>query len=264
MKTVRFFSRKAFSAYENMAIDEALVIETLKQPDSGFIRFYQWQPYSLSFGIFQHPEKIISLPELEKAGIQAVRRSSGGKMVFHADEITFSVALPVKTIENKLTHLQHANFLDLFQALISPFIAALNKHGVPAEFSQTISRRDETVVHCYDAPAAHSIMASGKKLVGAAGIKKDHLFFIHGSMPFSKVLPYEGIFLKKLDSTLKSDVAYLSEYISRDELTLLETSIVEFFGNEFSLKIMPSDLSESELDAANQLARQKYSNLFWK
>src|SRR6266446_5649682 len=77
----------AHSAAMNMAIDEAL-LETIRVPS---IRFYQWHSPALSFGYFGKFADVASY-----AGERdLVRRWTGGGIVLHGDDLTYSIVIPV-------------------------------------------------------------------------------------------------------------------------------------------------------------------------
>src|SRR5215510_420244 len=78
----------AHSAAMNMAIDEAL-LESATVPS---IRFYRWQSPALSFGYFG---------KFADVGIYAgqrdlVRRWTGGGIVLHQDDVTYSIVIPAR------------------------------------------------------------------------------------------------------------------------------------------------------------------------
>src|SRR5207245_8073052 len=74
------------SAAMNMAIDEALL-------DSGTIpsiRFYRWRSSALSFGYFGRFADVA-----DYAGERdLVRRWTGGGIVFHEEDLTYSIVIP--------------------------------------------------------------------------------------------------------------------------------------------------------------------------
>src|SRR5438132_1210729 len=74
------------SAAVNMAIDEAL-LETAKIPS---IRFYRWNSPALSFGYFG---KFADVADYA-AERDLVRRWTGGGIVFHGDDLTYSIIIP--------------------------------------------------------------------------------------------------------------------------------------------------------------------------
>lgn len=83
-------SGKQNPAY-NMALDEALLnwhSEGLIPPT---IRFYGWNPATLSIGYFQQVEKEIKMEIVREKGLGFVRRPTGGRGVLHEHELTYSV-----------------------------------------------------------------------------------------------------------------------------------------------------------------------------
>jgi lipoate-protein ligase A len=76
------------SAAINMAIDEAL-LETAKIPS---IRFYRWNSPALSFGYFGRFADVADYaPERD-----LVRRWTGGGIVFHGNDLTYSIIIPAQ------------------------------------------------------------------------------------------------------------------------------------------------------------------------
>ena len=55
------------------------------------LRFYEWEPATLSIGYFQSVEKEIDMDEVKKHGLGFVRRPTGGRGVLHEHELTYSV-----------------------------------------------------------------------------------------------------------------------------------------------------------------------------
>ncbi|HJX81864.1 MAG TPA: hypothetical protein VJ248_07525, partial [Candidatus Udaeobacter sp.] len=76
----------ARSAAMNMAIDEALLGYATKP----IIRFYRWNSPALSFGYFGRFTDVASY----QGERDLVRRWTGGGMVLHGDDTTYSIAIP--------------------------------------------------------------------------------------------------------------------------------------------------------------------------
>ena len=74
------------SAAMNMAIDEAL----LEIADAPSIRFYRWNSPALSFGYFGKFADVATYATQR----DVVRRWTGGGIVFHGDDLTYSVIIP--------------------------------------------------------------------------------------------------------------------------------------------------------------------------
>lgn len=74
------------SAAMNMAIDEAL----LQVTDTSSLRFYRWDHPALSFGYFG---KFADIADYA-ADRDLVRRWTGGGIVLHGDDLTYSIIIP--------------------------------------------------------------------------------------------------------------------------------------------------------------------------
>ncbi len=70
----------------NMAIDEAL----LGSATIPTIRFYRWRSPALSFGYFGKFSDVA----IYAAERDLVRRWTGGGIVFHGDDLTYSIVIP--------------------------------------------------------------------------------------------------------------------------------------------------------------------------
>ena len=74
-----------------MALDEALLHWHSKGLIPPVIRFYEWNPATLSIGYFQRAKKDIDFEQLHKLNLGFVRRPTGGRAVLHEHELTYSV-----------------------------------------------------------------------------------------------------------------------------------------------------------------------------
>ena len=89
--TWRLLNYRPYSAFENMAIDEAIFRETIKNKKPPTLRFFGWSPAAISIGYFQELKHEINFNRCRLSGVDIVRRITGGKAVYHKDEITYSL-----------------------------------------------------------------------------------------------------------------------------------------------------------------------------
>ena len=81
-----YYNDDEHSAAMNMAIDEAL-LDSVAVPS---IRFYRWRSSALSFGYFGRFADVA-----DYAGERdLVRRWTGGGIVFHEEDLTYSIVIP--------------------------------------------------------------------------------------------------------------------------------------------------------------------------
>src|SRR5438093_13483967 len=81
-----YYNGAGHSAAMNMATDEAL----LGYATVPSIRFYRWQSPALSFGYFGRFADVTSYARER----DLVRRWTGGGIVFHGDDLTYSIVIP--------------------------------------------------------------------------------------------------------------------------------------------------------------------------
>jgi lipoyl(octanoyl) transferase len=159
------------SAAMNMAIDEAL-LEAAIVPS---IRFYQWQSPALSFGYFG------KFADVTKYAIDRdlVRRWTGGGIVFHGDDLTYSIVIPASD------PVSGATSMSTYAAIHVALRDALIANGQPAELAPIAAlyerpqRRkgnfqiapavaDRRYSHCFANPVEADVMVNGRKIAGAA------------------------------------------------------------------------------------------------
>lgn len=264
MEKIRFIDSGARNAVENMATDEALAASIARQRNFAYLRFYQWNPATLSFGYNQQIEKLVDIDAARAMGFEIVRRMSGGKMVFHNLELTFSLGLTAETIVSHTG--KSATFLDMFKFAIEPIVEALSLCHVPARFSSAREMRHTSAnnIHCYAAAAGHSIFADDRKLVGAAGIFRQNCLIIHGSIPLKATFPPGELFTGKSRPDAGVTMAALYDYLSVTEANGIPMACAMAYAGKLGFELNHSSLSQEEQVMADNLAATKYSNLFWK
>lgn len=81
-ETWRFIDSGDCSPSYNMALDEALLDWHSKGLIPPTIRFYGWNPATLSIGYFQKVEKEINLDKVEEYALGFVRRPTGDEVSY--------------------------------------------------------------------------------------------------------------------------------------------------------------------------------------
>ena len=160
-----FREADAHSAAMNMAIDEAL-LEFVTIP---LIRFYRWQFPALSFGYFGRFANV--------AGYQSerdlVRRWTGGGIVFHGQDLTYSLVIPVSDTafaESSISIYEkiHRALCDALSETGQPVVIAAGADGDPD--SATVATRTgiSAGYSCFANPVRADVMIDGRKIAGAA------------------------------------------------------------------------------------------------
>ena len=149
----------ARSAAANMAIDEAL-LEAAKVPS---IRFYQWETSALSFGYFG---KFVDVVDYASER-DLVRRWTGGGIVFHGEDLTYSIVVPASD------PIFAESSMSLYEKIHRALADALAERGQRATVA-AIGDRGAGVSdvgyneHCFANPVRADVMLNGRKVAGAA------------------------------------------------------------------------------------------------
>jgi lipoate-protein ligase A len=154
----------AYSAAMNMAIDEAL-LEYAAVPS---IRFYRWQSPALSFGYFGKFAHVACY-----AGERdLVRRWTGGGIVFHGDDLTYSIVIPAN--DNAFSESSMAIYEKVHRALCDA-LEANGKRAVVAGGGNPGGAADGIRAalsaggyNCFANPVRADVMVDGRKIAGAA------------------------------------------------------------------------------------------------
>lgn len=162
----------------NMDYDLSLVSELEKSNYEAFFRIYAWEPYAISLGMNQKEDEIVK-DILEKDAYKLVRRPTGGRAVFHANELTYSyITRLYKYTKSKLYELVHIEFDKI-----------LNSIGIKSDFVkansdfQSIYKTSDSRSICFASSAKFEIEIEGKKLIGSAQRVIDNKLLQHGSIP---------------------------------------------------------------------------------
>lgn len=162
--------------WHNMAVDQAL-LDLAAGEGRAVLRLYRWEPSCLSFGRHEPALRRYDRAAIERLGLDTVRRPTGGRAVWHADEVTCAVAAPIDTFGS----------LPLAYRRIHETIAgALTALGFPASLASPPARgRALDAGACFASPAGGEVMLDGKKVVGSAQLREGGAFLQHGSLLLS-------------------------------------------------------------------------------
>jgi len=150
------------SAAMNMAIDEAL-LETAVVPT---IRFYRWRSPALSFGYFGKFSNVA----IYAAERDLVRRWTGGGIVFHGDDLTYSIVIPASY------PVFDESSIAIYEKIHRALCAALVKTGQRAVVAvdlagfsaATRAAVNASGYNCFANPVRADVMMDGRKIAGAA------------------------------------------------------------------------------------------------
>ena len=144
------------SAALNMAIDEAL-LENAIEPT---IRFYKWDHPALSFGYFGKFSEVATY-STER---DLVRRWTGGGIVFHGDDLTYSIVIP------EAASAFSESPMSIYEKIHRALRAALVMNGQSAQLAEGTDAAQRAVPtnNCFANPVRADVLSNGRKIAGAA------------------------------------------------------------------------------------------------
>lgn len=266
MQTWRYLPYSVFRGSENMAIDEA-IMSAMKENHNAqpVLRFYGWEPATLSLGYAQSYAKEVDVEACRQANIDVVRRPTGGRAVLHQYELTYSVIVPESEEHVKGTIIQ--SYLKISEALLK----GINAVGVPAEIVAQANSLHPGTAACFDAPSWYELVVAGKKLVGSAQMRRDGILLQHGSiiLHFDTDLLFKLLKLpneevrQRLTKSLKTKACALDEVWTRPvTIDELEKEICLGFEEIMNIKMIPSVLTREENFMSEKLV-EKYCSQEW-
>lgn len=212
----------------NMAVDELLQKEAVAR-GKVILRFYGWDRDSVSFGYVQSPS---ALPE-RAAGFVYVRRPTGGGIVFHDDDLTYTLAIPP---EHPFCRLDR---MESYRVIHEAVMDAVRNLGTAASLAeQNMGDHTKSTLQCFVSPTLHDILGKSGKLAGAAQ-RRGHSGILH-------------------QGSISNEAA---DGHSREEFI---DALADAFASRFSLNYEPFPAEEGDyLERAQELADRKYASEEW-
>jgi lipoate-protein ligase A len=212
------------SAAMNMAIDEVL-LESARVPS---LRLYRWDHAALSFGYFgRYADVAPHQPERD-----LVRRWTGGGIVLHGEDLTYSLVIPVH--DSSFTNSSRS----IYAAIHESIRCALAASGKRAELATVagvvdtgtaVSDRGYNAGHCFANPVRADVLVNGQKVAGAAQRRSRAGLLQQGSIQ--------------------------------------QVALTEDFGDKFAAEMTENcerrELGAFLIDRADQIAREKYGTAAW-
>jgi lipoate-protein ligase A len=161
------------SGAENMARDTALQARAARTGETVF-SIYSWSRPTLSFGRNQPASGLYDVGKIRGAGIDVVRRPTGGRAILHHREVTYSVTAPAKDA---------APLRETYSRINLILQTGLRQLGVSVEpVPRSLPTRTPGVRSCFETPGEGELVAHGSKLVGSAQWRDECSLLQHGSI----------------------------------------------------------------------------------
>ena len=251
-----------------MAVDEAILEHIHRGESKPTLRLYAWQPPCLSLGYAQ-PFKDADMERLKAHGWDVVRRATGGRAILHTDELTYSVAGSAD--EPVLA----GGVLESYNRLSKALLHAVRALSLPVEVKEY-----ETAGHapsvtnpvCFEVPSTYEITVNGKKLIGSAQARKKEGVLQHGSLPLRGDLTRicDALIFENESARQTAKERLLARATTVESVIGVETAwetaaqaFVRGFEAELGILFERGEMSQSEIQRAEELVKEKYAHASW-
>ncbi|HEV7839788.1 MAG TPA: hypothetical protein VGO75_17085 [Gemmatimonadaceae bacterium] len=161
------------SGAENMARDTALQARAARTSETVF-SVYSWERPTLSFGRHQPAAGRYDLERIQAAGLDVVRRPTGGRAILHHHEVTYSVTASIEDAEP---------LREAYSRINRILLDGLARLGIVAGIAARIERASAPSIRpCFETPGEGEVVADGGKLVGSAQWRDGGALLQHGSI----------------------------------------------------------------------------------
>ena len=266
-----FINTGSKNPYYNMAMDEALLNFVSRGEIDPVIRFYTWNPATLSIGYFQRLQKEIDIDKVKEKGYGLVRRQTGGRGVLHDKELTYSVIVP-ESHPNMPSTVTEA-YKIISQGLLEGFknLGFETYFAIPRSKEERDKLKQPRSSVCFDAPSWYELVVEGRKIAGSAQTRQKGVILQHGSIlqdididDLFDMFKFKNERLKaKMKENFVQKAGAIND-ISNQHITLneMENAFEAGFKKGLNIDFKPLELTEKQLEEVQEL-EDKYRSEAW-
>ena len=258
----RIIDTGALDPFANMAFDETLLRGYQRYNSPPTLRIYGWKYPSLTLGFSQDPTRDLDIESCRKRSMPFVRRITGGGIVLHGNELTYSLVCSKEDLGIP------ARVLSSYKIICSFLISFYKKLGIEAEFAcddPEYESSGESSALCFFGKEKYDIVTGGRKIGGSAQKRSRGVIFQHGSIPFRFEKETASSFLRSKtpcvgeeETTCLEDM--LGPYVSAPELS---STFTKAFAESFKVETEAHQLSDAEEAIFRDLKVLKYESVDW-
>jgi lipoate-protein ligase A len=259
MENFRLIESGYNDAATNMAVDETLLLEYQKHVSMPTLRIYGWAAPAVSIGHSQDPHRLLNLETLDEKKVPLVRRPTGGGILFHDNEITYSVIASASDFSAT------NSVRDSFKKITGFLIEAYKMMGIQAGFSGTRPGEPHRLEEfCLARKEEYDIIAGGKKIGGNAQRRLHQTILQHGAIPLTYDKNSARIFLLHPEVLDDLKVTTLTELTGKKvSFHAMAETLIRAFGAHFHSRAIRMPLSHEESALVANLKKNKYENPRW-
>lgn len=270
-ETWNFINTGSKDPYYNMAMDEALLNFVSRGEIDPVIRFYTWNPATLSIGYFQRLQKEIDIDKVKEKAFGLVRRQTGGRGVLHDKELTYSVIVP-ESHPNMPSTVTEA-YRVISQGLLEGFknLGFNTYFAVPKTPEERQKLKQPRSSVCFDAPSWYELVVEGRKIAGSAQTRQKGVILQHGSILQDIDIDelFDMFIYKNERLKLKMKEAFVEKAVAINDISdkhitisQMEEAFEKGFKKGLNIELKPLELTEAQLAEVEELT-EKYRSDEW-
>lgn len=270
-ETWHFINTGSHDPYYNMALDEALLNFVSRGEIDPVVRFYTWNPPTLSIGYFQRLSKEIDIAKVKEKGYGLVRRQTGGRGVLHDKELTYSVIVPEAHPDMPQT------VTEAYRVISGGLLEGFKSLGFDAHFAVPRSKEEREKLKqprssvCFDAPSWYELVVEGKKIAGSAQTRQKGVILQHGSILQDVDIDdlFDMFIFKNERLKAKMKEAFVEKAVAINDLSdetvtlaQMEVAFKEGFKKALDIEFKPLKLTAAQLEEVEALEEKYRSEAF--
>lgn len=230
-----------------VAADEAIALARSKKLVPNTLHLYRRSHPTVSLGYFQEVDKATNRDFCQKNDVRMVRRITGGSAIYtDCGHLIYGLIVDDSTLPN--------DRIKAFETVCSALVLALGTLSVKAVYKPV-----------------NDIMVNGRKISGSAQMRRWGIVLQHGTLVLSNnnvmMTGALKMDLKKLEDRGQSPSTYvtsLEEILGRKpDVEIVKSALIKGFEDAFRIKLIPSELIESETQTIQELIEKKYGSDKW-
>jgi len=241
------------SGARNMSVDEALLASVQQGLAAVTLRFYRWEPATVSLGYFQDAGEV-DRDAIARLGLGLVRRPTGGRAILHDDELTYSIVIPAEALPGGRS--VGRSYLAISRGLL----AGLEILGLEARVGKSRASRSALSPGCFALSTRADLTAAGQKVIGSAQVRRSGTILQHGSIPLALDRSrHEAVFGAREAAAVLSSGGGVADLLGhRPSWEQMTEAFAGGFADTFGVEVEPGELTDEERERATDLERTKY------
>jgi len=235
---------KPRSASLNMALDYLMLQAVARNESAPVIRIYQWEQPAITIGYFQIIHEEVYEDECTAGGVPVIRRISGGGAVLHEHDITYSIAMPLRS------RTAGGKTLDSFRDISEPLLRVFQTLSLQAAY-KPIS----------------DIVVGNTKVSGCSQARRAGALLQHGTILLDVEKKKIARYLK-VDSEKAWNIGglkdFLGEVVKTEEFVRdMVAEMILSFQAAWGFDVCYDAFSDAEMEQAYKIEEHFFANTDW-